>query len=145
MKPHKISTHLAYSDNCYFHLFLSVVWLSWNFAEFNFKMNLKVSAFYLEKQKSFITKRKKIGCCQYQNKKTLFTDSIFQKVLVKMTYINAARTTKNILSSSTNCDTLCLRLTVIKTDWCDYRSFFQKPWHTFLSYFFFYFFRRYPM
>ena len=58
------------------------------------------------------------------------------KNLVKMTYINAARTTKNILSSSTNCDTLCLRLTVIKTDWCDYGSFFQKPWHTFLSYFF---------
>ena len=25
VKPHKISTHLAYSDNCYFHVFLSVV------------------------------------------------------------------------------------------------------------------------
>ena len=34
MKPHKISTHLAYSDNCYFHVFLSVVWLSWNFGRF---------------------------------------------------------------------------------------------------------------
>ena len=50
----------------------------------------------------------------------------YLKNLVKMTHINAARTTKNILSSSTNCDTLCLRLTVIKTDWCDYRSFFPK-------------------
>ena len=39
---------------------------------------LKVSAFYLEKQKSFIPKRiKKISCCQYQNKKALFTDPIF--------------------------------------------------------------------
>ena len=27
--------NLAYSDNCYFHLFLSVVWLSWNFARFH--------------------------------------------------------------------------------------------------------------
>ena len=35
VKPHKISTHLAYSDDCYFHLFLSVVWLSWNFARFH--------------------------------------------------------------------------------------------------------------
>ena len=26
MNPHKISTHLAFSDNCYFHLFLLVVW-----------------------------------------------------------------------------------------------------------------------
>ena len=25
VKPHKLSTHLAFSDNCYFHLFLSVV------------------------------------------------------------------------------------------------------------------------
>ena len=41
----------------------------------------KVSAFYLEKQKSFITKKKFLSRCQYQNKKVLFTDSIFQKVL----------------------------------------------------------------
>ena len=32
---YKISTHLAYSDNCYFHVFLSVVWLSLNFARFH--------------------------------------------------------------------------------------------------------------
>ena len=25
VKPHKLSTHLAFSDDCYFHLFLSVV------------------------------------------------------------------------------------------------------------------------
>ena len=47
---------------------------------------LKVSAFYLEKQKSFIPKKKYFfGRCQYQNKKALFTDSIFQKVLANAT------------------------------------------------------------
>ena len=30
----------------------------WGFTNFNFKLNLKVSAFYLEKQKSFISKKK---------------------------------------------------------------------------------------
>ena len=30
----------------------------WGFTNFNFKLNLKVSAFYLEKQKSFIPKKK---------------------------------------------------------------------------------------
>ena len=38
---------------------------------------LKVSAFYLEKQKSFIPKNKILSRCQNQNKKALFTDSIF--------------------------------------------------------------------
>ena len=41
---------------------------------------LKISAFYLKKQKSFIPKkRKKNGHCQYQNKKALFTDPIFSE------------------------------------------------------------------
>ena len=39
---------------------------------------LKVSAFYLEKQKSFIPK-KKLSRCQYQNKKALITDPIFSE------------------------------------------------------------------
>ena len=40
---------------------------------------LKVSAFYLEKQKSFIPKKKYfLSRCQNQNKKALFTDSIFR-------------------------------------------------------------------
>ena len=41
---------------------------------------LKVSAFYLEKQKSFIKiflKKYFVSRCQYQNKKALFTDPIF--------------------------------------------------------------------
>ena len=38
---------------------------------------LKVSALYLEKQKSFILKKKLFGRSQHQNKKKLFTDSIF--------------------------------------------------------------------
>ena len=33
----------------------------------------------LEKQKSFIHKKKFLGHCQYQNKKALFTDPIFSE------------------------------------------------------------------
>ena len=82
MKPRKISTHLeTYSDNCYFHLFLSVEILQ-GFTKINFKLNLKVSAFYLEKQKSFIPKKKFfLSRCQFQNKKALFAVSIIPKVL----------------------------------------------------------------
>ena len=40
------------------------------------------SAFYLEKQKSFITKKKISSHCQYQNKKALFTDPIFREGFV---------------------------------------------------------------
>ena len=57
MKPHKISTHVAYSDNCYFHFFHPwsyLVEILWGFKKFIFKQVLKVSLFYLEKQKSFI-------------------------------------------------------------------------------------------
>ena len=46
--------------------------------KFFFKQILKVSAFCLEKQKSFIPK-KFLSCCQYQNKKDLYTDSIFSE------------------------------------------------------------------
>ena len=39
---------------------------------------LKISAFYLVKQKSFIPKKQyDLGRSQYQNKKALFTDPIF--------------------------------------------------------------------
>ena len=40
---------------------------------------LKVSAYYLENQKSFIPKKYDLGRSQYQNKKTLFTDPIFSE------------------------------------------------------------------
>ena len=56
VKPHKISTYLAYSDNCYFHLFLSVVWLSWNFARFHeiqFQTEPKSFSFLSWKTKKF--------------------------------------------------------------------------------------------
>ena len=87
MKPHKISTHSAYSDNCYFHFFY---WLSnwieilWGFTRFFFKKILKVSAFYLEKQN--------LSRCQYKNKKALFTDPIFSEGFVSnyiLTYVIA--------------------------------------------------------
>ena len=55
--------------------------------EIVFKQMLKVSAFYLERQKSFIPKNKIFGHCQYQNKKALYTDSIFQKVLGQTTVV----------------------------------------------------------
>ena len=49
----------------------------------NFKLNLKVSAFYLEKQKSFIPKKKKIWAVppRYIQKMALAV-LIFQKVLI---------------------------------------------------------------
>ena len=47
MKPHKVSTNSANSDNFYFN----------GFMKFIFKKILKISAFYLEKQKSFIPKK----------------------------------------------------------------------------------------
>ena len=49
--------------------------------KFDFIQMLKVSAFYLEKQKSFIPKKFFLSRCHFQNKKALFTVSIFQKVL----------------------------------------------------------------
>ena len=89
MKPHKLSTHLAFSDNCYFHLFLSVVWLSWNFARFHeiqFQTEPESFSFLSWKTKKIYSWKKNfLSRCQYQNKKSLFTDSIFQKVLTPMT------------------------------------------------------------
>ena len=60
MKPDKISTHLAHSDNCLFILYWLSDWVEilQSFTKFDFKLNLKVSAFYFEKQKSFISKKK---------------------------------------------------------------------------------------
>ena len=60
VKPHKISTHSAHSENFYFHFFYPLsdwVEILWGFMKFFFKQMLKISAFYLEKQKSFIPKK----------------------------------------------------------------------------------------
>jgi hypothetical protein len=43
---------------------------------------LKVSAFYLEKQKSFIPKKIFFGRCQYQNKKLCLLTQFLEKILV---------------------------------------------------------------
>ena len=81
MKPYKISTPSAHSDNFYLNFFY---WLSdwveilWCFRKCFFKQMLKVSAFYIEKQKSFIPKRIRF----YQSiskQKVLLTDPIFIK------------------------------------------------------------------
>ena len=53
---------------------------------------LKVSAFYLEKQKKFYSKKKKyfLSRCQNQNKKALFTDPNFSEGFAKKILQNAA-------------------------------------------------------
>ena len=57
VKPPKISTHLVFPDNCFFYRSSDWVEILRGLTKFNFKLNLKVSAFYLEKQKSFIPKK----------------------------------------------------------------------------------------
>ena len=47
--------------------------------KFFFKQMLKFSAFYFEKQTSFIPKKNFLGRCQYHNKKAMFTDPIFSE------------------------------------------------------------------
>ena len=80
VKPHKISTHSAYSDNCCFHFFYGLSdWVETlrGLTKFFFRPILKVSAFYLEKRKSFIPKKNLSSQCSYQNPKALSTDPIF--------------------------------------------------------------------
>ena len=77
----EISTHSAYSDNCYFYFSYCLsdwVEILWGFRKFFFKQVLKVSAFHLGK-KNFVPKKEILSCCQYQNKKALFTDQIFSE------------------------------------------------------------------
>ena len=65
--------------------------MSWNFVRFlgiQFQLNLKVSAFYLEKQKSFIPKKYDLDHFQYQNKKALFADPIFSEDVVLSLLLN---------------------------------------------------------
>ena len=78
MKPHKISTHSAYSDNCYFQL-CDWVEILWGFMKFFFKQMLKVSVFYLENKKVLSLKKYFLSRCRYHNKKALFTDPIFSE------------------------------------------------------------------
>ena len=54
VKPHKISSNSTHSNNFYFQS----DWFEilWSFMKFFFKQMLKILAFYLEKQKSFILK-----------------------------------------------------------------------------------------
>ena len=49
------------------------------FHEILFQTDAEISTFYLEKQKSFISKKIFLGRCSYQNKKALFTDPIFSE------------------------------------------------------------------
>ena len=62
----------------FFYPLFDWVEILWGLTKFCFKQMLKVSDFYLEKQKFYFLKKYLLGCWQYQNKKTLFTDSIFK-------------------------------------------------------------------
>ena len=81
MKPHIVSTHSAYSDNCYRYFSLGCL-IELSFTKFNFKQMLKVSASHLEKKVLFL-KEYIFGRSQYQIKKDLFTDKIFQEGFVR--------------------------------------------------------------
>ena len=80
VKPHKVSTYSAHSDNFFLHFL--VVWLSWNFVRFqeiHFQIDAKSFSFLSWKIRKFYSKKIFFDRCQYQNKKALFTDSIFRK------------------------------------------------------------------
>ena len=55
------------------------MYISEGFTKFYLKQMLKVSAFYLKKQKKFYSYLKKKNWPVKQNKKALFTDSIFSE------------------------------------------------------------------
>ena len=60
--------------------------MSWNFVRFHeiqFHTEPESFSFLSWKTKNSIPKKNFLSRCQYQNKKSLFTDSIFQKVLSK--------------------------------------------------------------
>ena len=82
MKQHKISSNSAHSDNCYFHFFQFDCLIELKFCEVlqNY-VSLGCWKFQLSilknKKVLFIKKNISLGGCQYQNKKTLFTDPIF--------------------------------------------------------------------
>ena len=63
MKPYKIFNSFSSFRQFLFSIFLLIVWLSWHwgFTKFIFKQMLKMSAFYLEKQKSFIPKKNELS------------------------------------------------------------------------------------
>ena len=68
-----------------FSFILSVVWSSWNFVRFheiNFQTDDERFSFLSWKTKVLFLKKYFLGCCQYQNKKALFTDPIFSEGFV---------------------------------------------------------------
>ena len=65
-----------FSISCLIELKFWLLEILWSFTKFFFKQMLKVSTFYLEKQKSFIPKKNELLSI---NKKALFTDPIFSE------------------------------------------------------------------
>ena len=81
VKPHKISTHSTYSDNCYFHFSYQLsdwVEILWGFTKFFYKQIL-ILDFYLEKHKGFIPKKEFFKQLSISKQKILFTDPIFSE------------------------------------------------------------------
>ena len=89
-KPHKISTHSAHSDNCYFHFFYRLsdwVEILWGFTKFFFKQKLKISVFCLIKWKSFTPKKYDLGFSQYKNTKSFVYWPNFQRQFLEFAFI----------------------------------------------------------
>ena len=94
MKPHEISTHSAYSDNCYFHFFYGLSdWVETllGFTKLFFEPILKVSAFYLEK-KSFIPRINIFqGVANIKTKKLCLLTQFSVKVLPKIRVVKTGQ------------------------------------------------------
>ena len=87
----RILTHSAHSDNfCFYFLYPLSDWfeLLWASTKFFFKQMRKISAVYLEKQKSFIPKKifskPRVNRFQYQNNQLCLLTQFSVKVLVQM-------------------------------------------------------------
>ena len=90
---------------------------------------LKVSAFYLEKQKSFTPKNIYfLSRCQYQNKKALFTDPIFSEGFGRGHWRDTLENSisKNITSGCPYIDMSYIDMSYIDTSYKDQLLLFEN-------------------
>ena len=77
----KMSTHLSYSDDCYFHFFIGFL-IELKFCQVSrnsFSNRFWKSQLFILKNKKVLFFKKNLSRCQYQNKNDLFTDPIFSE------------------------------------------------------------------
>ena len=76
LKIRTANTIGIFRNHNFYFFYRSSDWVEtlWGFTKFFVKPILKVSAFYLERQKVLFLKNISLSQCQYQNKKALFTD-----------------------------------------------------------------------